>query len=254
MNIIYIILFVLIASNASAESVFHKHFRGKYFFEETIDDENELQKQAYKQNLLNTDYSKFDTYALKDYENKLFKAFIADPIDDNLDLLKKSLEIKKMILVRMDAIPEGVSKLLRENPELAFNEIQTTSMGLQASSEQKWKENEQLILENRDKLSLIVFYKSDCTYSQKFAPVIKIFAENYGINLKPISVDNKPLPEFPKFTNDAGYAESMGVTSYPRTFLYSSEKDAAYPIADGLVTFTTLFSAVATVIKSEIKI
>ena len=55
-----------------------------------------------------------------------------------------------------------------------------------------------------DDYGLFYFYRSDCPYCQRFSPVLRAFADRYGVEVRAISVDGGPMPDFPNATLDRG--------------------------------------------------
>ncbi|WP_233593696.1 type-F conjugative transfer system pilin assembly thiol-disulfide isomerase TrbB [Legionella qingyii] len=87
---------------------------------------------------------------------------------------------------------------------------------------------------------LILFYASSCPHCHQFAPVLKSWAGKNKAEVLALSIDNKPLPEFPQFLpattewiNDAFQGAPI---QYPALFVVNPKTKALYPVAFGSMT------------------
>lgn len=83
---------------------------------------------------------------------------------------------------------------------------------------------------------LFYFYASDCAYCQKFSPLVKTLAQRYHIEILPISVNGKTLPEFPDSQIDQGQAEQFGIQHYPALLAVNFKTQEVFPISYGLTS------------------
>ncbi len=107
----------------------------------------------------------------------------------------------------------------------------TNDAHLQAEYDQ-----ESIIKELAKKNGLFFFYRSTCPYCKRFAPVVKRFAETYGIVVVPITTDGISLPEFPHSYINQRQSERFHVTVEPALFLVNPYTHQAVAIAYGLVS------------------
>jgi len=87
---------------------------------------------------------------------------------------------------------------------------------------------------------LFFFYKQSCPYCARFAPIVKSFAEDYGLTVIPIALDGAILPEFPDSKKDQGQAKQFGVKQTPALFAVNPKTEQAFPVAYGLISEATL--------------
>jgi len=67
--------------------------------------------------------------------------------------------------------------------------------------------------------ALLFFFRSDCPYCHRFAPILAYFQKKYGIRVDAVSLDGGGLPEFPRPRVNNGIAERLGVQQVPAVFL-----------------------------------
>lgn len=94
---------------------------------------------------------------------------------------------------------------------------------------------------------LFFFFRSDCPYCHAFAPTLEAFQARYGVQIVPVSVDGKGLPNFPKFRRDNGIARTLQVTQVPAVFLAEPYTGKITPIGFGVLSESQLVERIATV-------
>ncbi|KTC70049.1 conjugal transfer protein TrbB [Legionella bozemanae] len=91
---------------------------------------------------------------------------------------------------------------------------------------------------------LILFYGSQCPHCKRFAPILQHWATRNKAEVFPLSLDNQPLPEFPKFlpatTEWINSAFGGNAINYPAIFVVSPETKTLYPVGFGSMTETEL--------------
>jgi len=87
---------------------------------------------------------------------------------------------------------------------------------------------------------LILFYGSLCPHCKRFAPILKGWANRNKAAVLPLSLDNQPLPEFPKFlpatTEWINAAFGGNAINYPALFVVNPKTKALYPVGFGSMT------------------
>lgn len=83
---------------------------------------------------------------------------------------------------------------------------------------------------------LMFFFRSDCPYCHKMAPTLKQFGQRYGIEILPVSLDGKGLPDFPNPKVNHGQAKALGVERVPALFIASRKTKEIAPIGFGVMS------------------
>lgn len=94
---------------------------------------------------------------------------------------------------------------------------------------------------------LFFFFRSDCPYCHAFAPTLEAFQARYGLQIVPVSVDGKGLPNFPNYRRDNGIARTLQVTQVPAVFLAEPFTGKITPIGYGVLSESQLVERIATV-------
>ncbi len=127
--------------------------------------------------------------------------------------------------------------VLLAEPKLDYSlKHPTNNIAKQVESNQESLNENAVIRELAKKSGLFFFYRSSCPYCVRFAPIVKDFAETYGITVIPITTDGISLPEFPNSYPNHGQAEKFNVTVEPALFAVNPYTQKAFPIAYGLTS------------------
>lgn len=104
---------------------------------------------------------------------------------------------------------------------------------------------------------LILFYGSQCPHCKQFAPILKSWVTRAKAELLPLSLDNQPLPEFPKFlpatTEWINAAFGGNAINYPALFVVNPKTKALYPVGFGSMTDIELNSRMDALIPKIIE-
>ena len=121
--------------------------------------------------------------------------------------------------------------------------------------DQRSAEIEQDLADLSDQYGLFYFYRSDCPYCQRFSPVLRAFADRYGVEVRAISVDGGPMPDFPGARRDTGQFERLlqGRSSVvPAVLLLDVETDTPHWITFGLISGQELAERIFVTMSREV--
>lgn len=128
-------------------------------------------------------------------------------------------------------------EVLLENPELDYSLIHPTNNAARQVENDLVSKKENIAIQKLAKTSgLFFFYRSSCPYCVRFAPILKDFAETYGLTVIPITTDGISLPEFPNSYADKGQAAKFQVKVEPALFIVNPYTHQAIPVSYGLTS------------------
>ncbi len=163
---------------------------------------------------------------------------IADPTIENLE---RYIKLQEELGNRAEKVADLWEQVLLKNPALNYSLTHpTNNVALQVYHEEESKKKEEALKIFAKQTGLFFFYRSTCAYCQRFAPILKHFAERNGISVIPITLDGRVLPEFPESKEDSGQAAQFHVTTTPSLFAVNPYTQKAYPVAQGLTSETEL--------------
>lgn len=99
---------------------------------------------------------------------------------------------------------------------------------------------------------LVFFYGSECPHCQRFAPIVRRYADENQMAVLPLSLDDKALPDFADFLP----ATSEWLTAafrdkpieYPALFVVNPKTQTLYPVSIGAMEAYELNSRMQTLI------
>jgi conjugal transfer pilus assembly protein TraF len=156
------------------------------------------------------------------------------PTQENV---KNYIDLQNQYTNQSMAFSKTWKEVLLNSPELDFSlKHPTNNIARQIESDQEKNSEDQAIISLSKQSGLFFFYRSSCAYCQRFSPVVKHFADQYGITVIPITTDGISLPEFPNSLMDQGQSNKFNVTVEPALFAVNPYTHQAYPIGYGLMS------------------
>jgi len=230
-NIIIIIVSIIIFSVNSVfastnETYFNEHEKGWHWYKdpkkEEIKDENDDINPVEEMNAVHATIKK-----------TLDKAVL----HPNKENVKDYIILQNQVMSRANQFNHNWQAVILENPDLNYSLLHpTNNLAKQVENDLSKNVEEKTIADFAKNNELYYFYKSTCLYCQRFAPILKEFAEKYGFKILPITTDGVSLPEFPNSYVDQGEAKLYRVTMEPALFAVNPKSHQAAPVAFGLTS------------------
>jgi len=159
---------------------------------------------------------------------------ILDPSTDNI---AHYITLQNQMGDHAHRYAEKWSTTLLRQPQLDYSLIQpTNSLARKTLATQAMLEQELAIELVAQTTGLLFFYRSDCPYCHRFAPLLKQFVTRYGIEIIAISLDGSILPDFPHPKFDTEQAQMLNISAVPAVFAANPANNTLVPIAFGFVT------------------
>lgn len=171
------------------------------------------------------------------YKNKA----IDNPYDK--EAMRTYLYLEKFMRDRAVAFGYERQKAVYAEPFLdATAQRPTANFGTRSMNKQASAIRDKLLMEIGEKSGIYFFYRSDDQYSELQAPLIKLLERDFGFNIKPVSMDGKPMknPIGEDFLTDSGQAEALGVMQVPALYIFNPEINSVELIAQGLQSLPDL--------------
>ncbi len=232
---IFLCLFLSSVSFATDEAYYDHHDHGWHWYDDPVDEESEEALPEKTPPVPSTDVSATEAMqALQKIVEEAKNKAVLYPTEENI---AKYVAIQNQVTNNSRNFAQGWQAMLLHHPELNYQVSHPTNqIGRQVYLDQKNGREEEAIYEFFKDKGLYFFFKSDCPYCQKFAPILKDFAEHYQITVLPISLDGMGLAEFPNFKIDQGQAKKFNVTVEPSLFVVDPKAGKAMPVSYGLMS------------------
>ena len=105
---------------------------------------------------------------------------------------------------------------------------------------------------SKEDWGLFFFFRSDCPYCHRMAPMLKTFSETYGITIFPISEDGGGLPEYPNPQADtAGLSKQLELDVVPALILGNIKDHRMIQIASGMVSAEDILERIYTLTQTK---
>ena len=144
-------------------------------------------------------------------------------------------------------------RVLWASPELDYslNHRPTNNVGIRTYDSER-KTNERSTIADLSRThGLFFFFRSDCPYCHQMAPILRFFQQEYGIEVFPVSLDGKGIPDFPRPARDNGMATRLGINTVPAVFLASKTSGNVMPVAFGIVPASELAERIYVLTRTQ---
>jgi conjugal transfer pilus assembly protein TraF len=178
----------------------------------------------------------------EDWEDSLATAMLK-PTD------KAAMEeyLKKTFAINAQAatFSANFKKMIWTNPEFDSTlQRPVTTQAITAKSQARFKGNESSLEEIAQEKGLVFFFRSDCPYCHRFAPILKKFTDRFGFTVIPVSLDNKGLPDFPYPKPNIELGKKLNVSVVPALFLIEPDSNTVATVGYGFNDWQTLTNKV----------
>ncbi len=153
------------------------------------------------------------------------------------------IAFQNQLLERSEKFTNMWQKAIWRNPELDYMvKTPLSTVGHAVRDEMKKDTRAKVLQEVGKRYGLFFFYTTRCPYCIKYSPIVKVFAESYGISVLPVSLDDGVLPEWPDSEHNTGQLEAFGLTGkpVPITVLFDNKNKKLVIVGFGLLTVDEL--------------
>lgn len=225
---IYFLFMLLIWSNqlfAFEQGYFNDHAQGWHWYKDPKEQKPEDDDQKDPVSQMN---------AVRAAVERAKDKMVLYPTKENV---KNYIAVQNKVSGNAAELSKTWREVLLENPELDFSLVHPTNNAARQVENDLTSKNENIAIQRLAKSSgLFFFYRSSCPYCVRFAPILKDFAETYGLTIIPITTDGISLPEFPNSYPDQGQAAKFQVKAEPALFIVNPYTRQAIPVSYGLTS------------------
>lgn len=162
------------------------------------------------------------------------------------------LTLQNAVSANATRLRQNWQALLLNSPALNFNVNHPTSeWANNAALQTEQSDTSQAIRQFAKHYGLFFFYRSTCPHCQHFAPVVQMFAAEYGFAVVPVTLDGNALPEFPNSVPDHGQATRLNVQEVPSLFAVNPDTHEVIALGAGDRAMDQLQNDVMTAIHYE---
>lgn len=188
----------------------------------------------------------------KDFEEIQAKA-ILNPNLENVGTMQKAQAI---IMDRSTAFEKAWMMASLLSNESYREEIQANPMHRRIYEDKIAGQLEADIRNLAKTHGIFFMFKNDCPYCHQMVPVIQLLKEQYGFNIKAISLDGAPIEGFPDAVKDNGAISKLNPEGiFPTVLLVKPHSGQTIPLARGLMNVSELkqnFQVIIRFLKEQV--
>jgi conjugal transfer pilus assembly protein TraF len=162
---------------------------------------------------------------------------IVTPTPENV---KAYLELNQRLMAQAGDFAEAWRGAIWSNPSLDYSLVSPVGSSAYVKADQDAAADEQKLLQAAQQWGLVFFFRGNCPYCHKFAPLLKQFTAHYGFRIVDVSLDGGGLPEFPNPQPNNQAAQNLRVEAVPAIYLVNPSTRQVVPAVFGLVGWSDL--------------
>lgn len=178
---------------------------------------------------------------------------VLDPTEKNI--LNYLTYQREKVLDKASTFSDQFRRVIWAHPEMDYTlERPTNTLAKKVWLEQRQNQETEAIKILGKQYGLFFFFRSDCPYCHRFAPVLKAFAEAHGLTVMPVSLDGGGLPEYPAPQSNQGQFERLvgSKAVVPALVAVNPTTHQVVPLSFGLVTQEELLKRVYVLTQLEV--
>jgi conjugal transfer pilus assembly protein TraF len=229
-SVIALISLAPLSSLAEPSSFFEKHAEGWHWYENP--EKQEKSKENKKPSSIQNPTKVIEDQR-KELETKLHAA-IVEPTRGNLiayivaqkklfDQSERFSKSWKEVVMTTPSLDETLQHPVDQNARHVYYDLKNKDIKSRIKGLSK-------------EYGLFFFFKKDCPYCHRFAPIVKHFAASHGWSVLAISLDNGTLPEFPDAKHDNGIAKRLKIQHVPALIALHPKTGKLIPLAYGMIS------------------
>jgi conjugal transfer pilus assembly protein TraF len=175
-------------------------------------------------------------------------------LNPTIEHVKNYIALQNALGAQATRFTQVWQSVLLNYPELDYSlRHPTNGLAKQIELDQTHQQENAAIAQFAQHSGLFFFYRSTCPYCQRFAPILKEFAQRYQLAIVPITTDGVSLPEFPQSHINQGQAERLKVTLEPAVFTADPTTHRIIPVSYGLLSEDELRQRILTIAQQSLE-
>lgn len=170
---------------------------------------------------------------------------VMNPTEQNLATY---MHYQRFVMEKSQTFADRWQRLVWTTPALDYSlgGRPTNAMAIGVFDDEQRRKHEDRVRALAASHGLIFVFRSDCPYCHRFAPILKRFAETYGMTVVPVSLDGSGLPTYPNPRRNDGLAARLQPEAVPALYLAAPSRREIRPVGFGLMALSELVERIAT--------
>lgn len=236
-RVLSVMLLLMLSMGLQAEEL-----TGWYWYEDNAEEEHNLQQPETPKQPITKEEAQHQLEVLQQEVEATKALAVMNPSVENI---ANYIKLQNELSERSTKFAHVWKRTLQIHPELDYRHVNPTNQIARRVYYQNQREmTENSVKDFTEKYGLLFFFRSDCPYCHRFAPILKRFEEKHGIEIMPISLDGPGLPEYPNPKHDNGIANNLEITTVPAVMAVDPKTNEIIPVSYGLVATEELVSRI----------
>jgi len=178
---------------------------------------------------------------------------ILKPTSENL---LAYLEANQYVMDKSAYFADMWRRVVWANPSVDYNaRFPAATFAQTAIKEERDRTTDELLALLAKTHGLLFFFRSDCQYCHIQAPVLRMLADRYGVEVLPISMDGGPMPGLPTAKPDNGISrvvtQGQGIDTVPSLFLVSRDQREVIALGAGVLAMDEIVERVRVLLSTK---
>ncbi len=190
--------------------------------------------------------------ALEEFQQKLEHARAAAILNPSPENIQTYMELNNRALGHARNFANAAQQTIWTTPELDLSlRHPVYQQAVHAFKDERRELVDSFLFETAKSHGLFFFFEGSCPFCHKFAPILKFFAEFYGFEVIPVTLDGGALPDFPNPRQNNAAGLNLKVENVPALFLVNPTTREIQPVAYGFVSPEELRQRIYTLLRGE---
>ena len=178
---------------------------------------------------------------LKKQGEQMEEAMAIAILNPSLENYRRYLELSNKIQQQSQDFARGMKQAIWITPEYDYRLQKPVNTQAQVAQAKINSEEEQHKLNQAaNKYGLVFFFRSDCPYCHKFAPILKKLAQRFDFQIMDVSLDGQGIKEYPNPQPNLELGKRLNVEVVPALFMIDTKENIATPVSYGFSDWTAL--------------
>ncbi len=162
------------------------------------------------------------------------------------------LYLQKEAMSKSSVFADQWRRVVWQTPQLNYAlKRPTTNAALHTYRDTRFKKVVNVSKTIGKEYGIYFFFKGSCPYCHRFAPSLKLYQKNHGLNVLPISLDGGSLPDYPNPKVDTRVARMLNVTRVPAVYLVHLKTGKKVAVTLGLISYAELQNRIYILTKTR---
>lgn len=163
--------------------------------------------------------------------------------------VKAYLEAQTYVMDKSSVFADTARRVVWATPSVDYNNRSPVANFARISQQQNRLDDERrVIAELRKDYAVAFFFRSDCPHCHNQAPIIKLLESQYGMRILAISLDSRPMSQFPEARPDNGISMLLtggqGVQTVPALYLVDRRTQSGIPLGTGALALDEILTRI----------